>query len=130
MKPLFFEFVDDQHLLLDSIINTQVLMGKNILAIPILEKGNSSREIYLPSGTKWYHMHKGTPYLAGNHTIGNVSIEDELPLLLKSGTCVFKQSIENIKNTKDLGSNFILYCGFDSIESKVNSRVHKYRAKG
>ena len=45
-KPLFFEFPLDSNSYIDDIVNTQFLIGPNLMAAPILEQGTTSRKVY------------------------------------------------------------------------------------
>ena len=50
-RPLFFDFPQDENLYdLDS----QFLIGTEIMAAPILYPNQTSREVYFPGGVKWF----------------------------------------------------------------------------
>ena len=47
-KPLFFEFPFDSNTYLDDIVDTQFLIGPNLMAAPVVEKGATERKVYFP----------------------------------------------------------------------------------
>jgi alpha-glucosidase len=50
IRPLFLEFENDKECYNKKWENTQFFMGDSLLIIPILEKGQTKREFYLPKG--------------------------------------------------------------------------------
>ena len=53
-RPLFLEFPDDPKCYTDK--NLTFMFGKSILVANVVEKGATTRTIYLPAGCKWYDM--------------------------------------------------------------------------
>lgn len=58
-RPLFFEFPDDMNVYSDNPHQTQFLIGKNLMAGPIVTKGATNRSVYFPAGDKWFGFHTG-----------------------------------------------------------------------
>jgi alpha-D-xyloside xylohydrolase len=57
IRTLFFEYPQDQNA---WFIENEFLFGEDILAAPIFEDGELSRNVYLPEGDRWrdYHTHE------------------------------------------------------------------------
>jgi alpha-glucosidase (family GH31 glycosyl hydrolase) len=64
IRPLFFRNPEDE---MTYEISTQFMLGDRFLAAPVLKKGASSRDIYLPQGT-WVDFWSGKIY-AGSQTL-------------------------------------------------------------
>lgn len=58
-KPLFFEFPDDLNTYNDNPQHTQFLIGKHLMAAPIVTKGAQNRSVYFPQGNRWFGYHTG-----------------------------------------------------------------------
>ncbi|KAK5650619.1 hypothetical protein RI129_001648 [Pyrocoelia pectoralis] len=71
-------------------VENQVLVGRNILAAPVLEKGVTKYKVYLPGGDNeiWYNIDENyTPYHGnGSHllTVNN----DSVPVFYKAGSII------------------------------------------
>jgi len=57
-RPLFFEFPFDSNTYLDDIVDTQFLIGSNVMAAPVVEKGATERKVYFPD-THWTNYQTG-----------------------------------------------------------------------
>jgi len=81
-RPLFFRFPTDDNCYIDSIADTQLLLGNDLMAIPILEPGATSRMAYFPGNKNWYDLHTGLMHRPGNHLIEGIQLTDKVPLFL------------------------------------------------
>lgn len=81
-KPLFFVYPGDNNAYVDDIVDTQFMVGPDLLAAPIVEQNSTSRRVYLPEN-KWYNFHTGQQYLPGTFTLENVSLTDKVPVFLR-----------------------------------------------
>ena len=81
-KPLFFSFPSDNNNYVDDIVDTQFMVGENLMSAPIIEKGTSSRNVYLTS-VNWYDFHTGTVYKPGTVHLSNIEITDLVPLFMR-----------------------------------------------
>lgn len=61
---MFFAYPNDLNAYIDPIVDTQFLIGPDLLAAPILEQGATSRKVYFPEGN-WYHFHNGKKFASG-----------------------------------------------------------------
>ena len=80
LRPLVYEFQDDPK---TFEIGDEAMLGPWLLAAPVLEKGSTTRNVYLPPG-RWYDFWSGT-LLEGP---GNVELAvglGSLPLFVRAG---------------------------------------------
>ena len=81
-KPLFFEFPFDSNTYLDDIVDTQFLIGSNLMAAPVVEKGATERKVYFPD-VNWVSLQTGNVYAANSvHIIPN-KLTDPVPLFVR-----------------------------------------------
>ena len=64
VRPLFYHY-DEAPAYTEK---TEYLLGRDLLAAPILRPGEASREVYLPAD-EWVHLFTGQPYGGGTHLI-------------------------------------------------------------
>jgi alpha-glucosidase len=67
-------------------ISDQVLIGKYLMAAPILKPGQRARQVYLPEGT-WYDWWEGTRYVGGRYILVDAPL-NRLPLFAKAGAII------------------------------------------
>ena len=65
MRPMFFEFPDDE---VCYTLGEQYMFGDDILFAPIVNKGQTEKKVYLPTG-KWVLTKTKETYNAGWHTV-------------------------------------------------------------
>jgi alpha-glucosidase len=80
MRPLVMEFPDDTAV---ANMTDEWLLGKGLLAAPILDSGGS-RGIYFPNDT-WYDYYTGEK-IEGPRTIQVTKALDEIPVYVRAGT--------------------------------------------
>lgn len=81
MRPMFYEFPDDKRC---WDLKDQYMFGGDILVAPVVHKGETSREVYLPPDNEWVEMHSGRSY-KGGQTINCQAPIDIIPVFLKNG---------------------------------------------
>lgn len=80
VRPLGLEFPDDE----DAFkINDQYMVGPHLLYAPIVDKGVSSRDVYLPRGV-WIDVHTGRTFIGPTWTTS----EAQMPLYVRAGSAV------------------------------------------
>jgi alpha-glucosidase len=94
MRPLAMEFPSDPRCANRS---DEWLMGKDLLAAPILDD-TESRRVYLPPG-RWYALGGGEP-LGGSRTITVTAKLDEIPVYVRAGAILTLGPV--IQHTDDL----------------------------
>ena len=82
IRPLFFDFPDDPR---SAAVDDQQMFGPTYLVAPVLQKGATARDVYLPplpNGTVWRNVFTGTDIdtAAGGTTIREAAPLDSFPL--------------------------------------------------
>jgi alpha-glucosidase len=80
LKPMFLADPTDPKL---RGIEDQFMVGDALLVAPVLTKGQTEREVYLPRG-RWYDYHTSLP-VQGGQTIKVAAPLDTMPLFVKAG---------------------------------------------
>ncbi|GEA31263.1 glycoside hydrolase family 31 protein [Clostridium diolis] len=86
MRPMFYDFPEDK-LCWEN--ESQYMFGPNILVAPIMEKGQTEREVYLPAGSNWTNAWTKEEMEGGQTILVDAPI-DQIPLFLrdyKEGSC-------------------------------------------
>lgn len=86
MRPMFYDFPEDK-LCWEN--ESQYMFGPNILVAPIMEKGQTEREVYLPVGSHWTNTWTKEKMEGGKTILVDAPI-DQIPLFLrdyKEGSC-------------------------------------------
>lgn len=86
MRPMFYDFPEDK-LCWEN--ESQYMFGPNILVAPIMEKGQTEREVYLPAGSNWTNAWTKEKMEGGQTILVDAPI-DQIPLFLrdyKEGSC-------------------------------------------
>jgi alpha-glucosidase len=100
-------------------ISDQFLVGANLLVAPVIQRGQTSRDVYLPGGSSWYAYQSNAAPLQGP-SLGGQSIRwytplDIVPLYVRAGAIVARRQLEQYVG--ELASNPItldIYPGPDS----------------
>lgn len=98
VRPLSYHYPQD-----DSVldIDTQWLIGQDIMAAPVLHKGQSLLKIYFPGGTDelWYNVVEGVAHSG----IGNLTIAvtmDSSPYYYRGGSIILRID-KDVRNTQE-----------------------------
>ncbi len=89
-RPLFFYYPDDQSL--DN-YSDEYMWGSSILVAPIVNEGQTSKNIYLPQG-EWIDFYHDVVYQGGQSYNIQTPIND-LPLFIKRGSIIPMQPLMN-----------------------------------
>lgn len=81
MRPLFFDFKDDKNA---WETDDAYLFGSDLLVAPVMEAGQTEREVYLPAGASWTDVWTGKEYPGGNRVTVSTPI-DVIPVFAKNG---------------------------------------------
>lgn len=98
VRPLNYDYPKDEKL---SNYVDAWMFGDYLLAAPVVNEGETSKEIYLPEGT-WIDYFKGKKY-AGNTTINyelNATTWQDIPLFIKKGAILPTQDSMNYVGEK------------------------------
>lgn len=80
MRPLFYDFPEDKACWDNE---TQYMFGPEILVAPVMEKGQTQKEVYLPTGAVWKNVWTGETYEGGQTVTVPTPIE-QIPLFTKN----------------------------------------------
>lgn len=72
MRPLFFDFPQEQAA---WDIDTQFMLGPDLLIAPVLEQGQRERQVYLPKGSSWVDAWTGTEHPGGQYIVKEAPLE-------------------------------------------------------
>ena len=81
MRPLFYDFCDDRKCWENE---TSYMFGPDVLVSPVMEKGQTSKEVYLPAGTSWTNAWTKEVY-EGGQTVTVETPIDQIPLFTRNG---------------------------------------------
>lgn len=84
LRPMFAEFPHDPRCLADG---DDMMLGSSMLVAPVVEAGQSTRDVYLPAGTRWASYWSGEVF-EGGRTV-NLPAPFERPVtLLREGSVI------------------------------------------
>lgn len=84
IKPLFYDFPGDPGA---WDVEDAYLFGHDLLVAPVTQKGQRSREVYLPGGTRWINVWDGQAY-EGGQVLAAPAPLDVIPLFAREGAAV------------------------------------------
>ena len=93
-RPLFLEFPDDPKCYTDK--NLTFMFGKSILVANVVEKGATTRTVYLPAGCTWYDMNDNLRAYEGGQTIEVPVTLASIPMFLRGSAVVV--TTEDVKH--------------------------------
>ena len=85
-RPLFLEFPNDPKCYTDK--NLTFMFGKSILVANVVEKGATTRTVYLPAGCTWYDMNDDLRAYEGGQTIEIPVTLASIPMFLRGSAVV------------------------------------------
>ena len=123
MRPLFFEFPRDKKCYSDQVLDKEFLLGKELLVTPVLEQGRTLINPYFPgNNTVWYDISNGNPYKGGRNHIISSSLNETVPVFLRSGTSIFRQNVTNVNRTEDLDNVFYFSVAFNQNKNLTSAQ--------
>jgi alpha-glucosidase/alpha-D-xyloside xylohydrolase len=110
MRALWLHFPDDPKAVS---CGDEYLWGRSLLVAPVVEKGATTREVYLPRGT-WYDYWTGARIDGGSEIHRPVDLET-IPLYVRRGSILPQGPLKQYTSEKGDGSVFVrVYPGADS----------------
>jgi len=110
MRALWLHYPDDPKAVACS---DQYLCGRNLLVAPVVERGATSRDVYLPQGD-WYDFWTGER-LAGGREISRAVDLETLPLYIRAGTILPLGPVKQYTGEPtDLPLSISIYSGTDA----------------
>lgn len=83
MRPLVLHYPDDPE---TYNLNTEFLVGEDLLVAPVVEQGADRKLVYLPEGV-WYDFWTGEKCIGGQYRIREARL-DECPIYVRAGTVI------------------------------------------
>ena len=130
IKPLYFEFPDDQKLFrLHNIteikhVEEQFMLGKSLMVTPILHIDAKKTDVYFPEGS-WYSLltYDYVNLQAANNRTINVTIESVTPTFIRGGWVIMVQDTSTVMSSRDLDNEFSLIAALPEEKIANNSKV-------
>lgn len=97
-QPLVYQFQNDPNTYNNE---DQFMFGDSIMIAPVVEKGATSRSVYLPAGTKWVDYWTGEKY-DGGQTITKKADLDTLPIYVKDDSIIPRRDVQQYAGEKPL----------------------------
>ncbi|BCG57173.1 glycoside hydrolase family 31 protein [Paenibacillus sp. URB8-2] len=97
-QPLVFQFQDDPNTYNNE---DQFMFGDSLMIAPVVEKGATSRSVYLPAGVKWIDYWTGEEF-EGGQTITKQADLGTLPLYVKQGSIIPRREVQQYAGEKKL----------------------------
>ncbi|TCP66981.1 TIM-barrel domain-containing protein [Sphingomonas sp. PP-CE-1G-424] len=94
-------------------LRDEYLFGRSILVSPVVEKGATSRQVYLPAGTDWYDFWSGARLTGGTRVTVAAPI-GQIPLHIAAGTILpLGQRVQYTEQSPALPTELRVYRGRD-----------------
>ena len=121
IAPLYYYYPNDTTAVN---IGDEFMWGENILVAPVLHKGDTVRNIYLPDG-KWYSFFEPRIAIEGNKSISrNVSTSD-IPVYIKEGSIIaLWKPVAPIHSTSDYVNQKDLYINYYPSDKKSKNILY------
>lgn len=124
MRPLVLNYQDDPQV---RNLNDEYMVGTELLVAPVVEQGQTSRQVYLPKG-EWVDFWSGVEY-SGKTTILVDAPLDKLPLFVKKDTLLpWGKATSHVSDEPDKSMTFRLFGDQGEYEHyQDNGQDFKYR---
>jgi alpha-glucosidase len=84
IRPTYHDFPDDSHCFEE---NDEMLLGRELLIVPVVEEGARTRAVYLPAGCIWYNFWTHETYQGGQTIILQAPLDQPL-LMAREGSII------------------------------------------
>ncbi len=116
LKPLAFADREDQAGI-DQ--NDSFLFGEHILVAPVLEKGQTEVETYLPAG-RWYDFRDGERYGGGKTHALDSPHDQMIPFLVRAGSVLpLREVMQHTGERRPDTMQLNIYHGFQTVTSRL-----------
>ena len=105
MRALVYEYQNDPEVYENSF---DFLFGRDILVANVLEKGATTRRVYLPAGNRWYDWNDSFRCYEGGQTIEIPVDMSSIPMFLREGAIVPKAENQLMSMEKDKVTDLLL----------------------
>ncbi|WP_099224565.1 TIM-barrel domain-containing protein [Listeria costaricensis] len=107
MRPMAMDYPDDVD---TKGLDEQYMFGDNLLVAPVMESGQTTKEIYLPEG-EWIDLWNGGIH-TGGETINYYADVDTLPVFVKAGAIVPMNLTDGYELGQNVGNDLEAYDNF------------------
>lgn len=97
-QPLLYQFQGDRE---TYRINDEFMLGEDLLVAPVVEKGQTSRKVYLPKGTRWIDYWTGESH-EGGQWIERAAALDTMPIFVREGTILPSREVQQHTDERPL----------------------------
>jgi alpha-D-xyloside xylohydrolase len=110
MRGLVMDFASDPK---TWKVDDEYLFGPAFLVAPVTEFKARSRNVYLPSGTRWYDLYSGRSF-DGGQTISAAAPYERMPVFVRAGSIVpTGPAIQNTREGRNGPLTLLVYAGSD-----------------
>ncbi|MGM0874686.1 MAG: TIM-barrel domain-containing protein [Bacillota bacterium] len=102
-QPLVYQFQNDDK---THDISDQYMFGDSMMLAPVVKKGQTSREVYLPKDVNWTDYWTGKEY-EGGQTITVDAPLDHMPIFVKNESIIPTREVQQYTDEKPL-TNLVL----------------------
>ncbi|GGD20649.1 glycoside hydrolase family 31 protein [Pontibacillus salipaludis] len=89
-QPLVYQFQEDEN---THDISQQFMFGESLMVAPIVKKGSTSKEVYLPKGETWIDYWTGEQF-EGGQTITKQADLSTIPLYVKNDSIIPERNVQ------------------------------------
>ncbi len=104
VSPLYYYFGSDTAAVN---INDEFMRGREMLVAPVLEKGATMKNVYLPKG-EWYDLYSNEKIDGGKWVSENLSL-NHIPVFVKAGSFIPMVDKKIIRTTKDCTTDSLVW---------------------
>jgi alpha-glucosidase len=116
IRPTFAEFPDDAECLIE---NDDMMLGPSLLIAPVVEPGQTAREVYLPDGADWFDAWSGERFAGGQRVIRSTPFKRP-PLFARAGSVIALNTAEqHFRERADTRGFWIFPLAEGSFEAEV-----------
>jgi len=111
VRTMWMEYPSDTTCYIQKWEDTQFLVGPHLLVAPVTVQSATSREVYLPAGSKWVDFYQPEKIFEGGQIINVQAPLNHLPLFVAENTVLpmFKRACENVEETAKSGLEFVCF---------------------
>ncbi len=130
-RPMFL--TDRSDLNVYQHLNDQFMVGQNLLVAPVVQRGSTNRDVYLPAGSSWYAYTDNqaplqAPFPGGESINLNVPVS-LVPLYVRAGAIIPRRALEQFVGQLPMNPITLdIYPGTDSahmlyLDDKVSTQA-------
>lgn len=112
MRGLMLDFMRDER---THLIKDQFMLGKDLMACPVVEAGATSRSVYLPMDTLWFDLWSGKQCACGQSVTVSAPL-GQMPLFARAGAVLPLVSVkEYVAEEQTAPVDLVIFGGGDGL---------------